>query len=116
MAVWAEIVSSQLATARRFDSEYWHPRFISLECKLARIHEEHKRRIADVAKSVECSAFYPSIAEAYGTDGVPFIRVADVKEILLDPAWLVRVPNDLVAAYPTLRTADPGDVLITKGG
>jgi len=65
--------------------------------------------------SVDASAFYPSIEPYYGDGDLPFLRVADVYNTI-DYDNCTTIPNTLIENHPTLKTANLGDIVLTKGG
>ena len=101
-------------TTVRIDSEYYKRRHIADENLICR-----NRRVflspADLGLRVDASAFYPSIKAYYGKGELPFYRVADVDGII-DAKSSVRIPTELCRRYKTIKTAQEGDILFTKGG
>ena len=57
----------------------------------------------------------PSIEPHYGKGELPFYRVADVDGII-DAESALRIPTELCRRYTTIKTAQEGDILFTKGG
>jgi type I restriction enzyme, S subunit len=64
--------------------------------------------LADLGVTVDASAFYPSIEDAYGQGDLPFLRVGDVNGFV-DLENCEVIPAELCDQYPTLaRVSPPG--------
>ncbi|MFH1833147.1 MAG: restriction endonuclease subunit S [Candidatus Levyibacteriota bacterium] len=113
MISYSIINKSQLEGASRLDAEYYQPEYLTLAQKL---RELSLPRISKLGLAVDASAFYPSIAEYYTSDGIPFVRVADVVNFQLIEDDLLFLPKKIAEQYKTLRKGKPGDIIITKGG
>jgi len=100
-------------TGLRIDAEYYDPYSVELEDKLKSIFD---KRIKSLGIKVDASAFYPSIAECYQKEGIPFVRVSDIREGFLEDKELIFLAPKTVNNLPSIRKAFPGDILITKGG
>jgi len=100
-------------TGRRIDAEYYDPYSVNLERKLKKIFY---RKLSNFGLKVDVSAFYPSIAESYQHEGIPFIRVSDVMEGFLKDEEMVFLPPEVVNKFSSIRKAHPYDIIITKGG
>lgn len=65
--------------------------------------------------NTDCSAFYPALEPYYNTGEYPFIRVGDVKDIV-NYDDCIKIPEEILPDYPTLKKVDIGDIVLTKGG
>lgn len=65
--------------------------------------------------NTDCSAFYPALEPYYNTGEYPFIRVGDVKDIV-NYDDCIKIPEEILLNYPTLKKVDIGDIVLTKGG
>lgn len=103
------------ATTFRLDAEYFQTQHLADE-KFAKTHQAGFQSFAERKIVVDASAFYPAIAAFYGTGSLPFLRVADVTGII-DYEESERIPEELAVMYGrSLKMAEPGDILLTKGG
>jgi type I restriction enzyme S subunit len=103
------------ATTFRLDAEYFQTQHLADE-QFARSHQTGFRSFAERGIVVDASAFYPAIVAFYGSGSLPFLRVADVTGVV-DYEDSERIPEELVELHDrSLKTAEPGDILLTKGG
>ena len=118
MAVKSVVNLSTIKQTWRFDAEYWHPIHIENELLISRASQRHSvKRIYDLVERITGSAFYPSIAEQYTyTEGIPFIRVADLGNFFIKDEELVKIPEKLIRNIKQIATIREGDIVIAKGG
>ena len=113
----AEVKYSEILTGAstlRFDSEYYKKEFLADE-KVLKVKSNQFEKFSHLDLGVDASAFYPSIEPYYGEGDLPFLRVADVNKTI-DYNNCVTIPTQLTSQHSTLKTASPGDILLTKGG
>lgn len=110
---------SEINLVKRMDFRFWSPRKeFSSEHTIKTISECVGR------DAITASAFYPSIVPMYIAfedtefeEYKPFIRVADVRNGLLNYEKTVYLKNDLVEKLSScIKVAHPRDIVITKGG
>lgn len=101
----------------RVDAEYYKKLYSQLEQK---IKSYLWTTLKQLNISLDCSAFYPSVAEDYNFNfiGVPFLRVNEIVDGQLNlsnnTAFL---PQELIDKYrSTIKVAYNNDILIAKGG
>lgn len=101
----------------RIDAEFYHPDFIQLEKKMASLETTTVRKERG---ELDCSAFYPSIAEYYNSEriGMPFLRVDEIQDGLLNLTRdTVFAPVEIIDENKnTIARCYPGDIIIAKGG
>jgi len=102
---------------RRIDAEFYQRKHLRLEQKLKLLGSE---RLRDSGAKLDCSAFYPSITDAYNFEGegVPFLRVNEIQNGLVKTtegtAFLPQSVLDANAS--TICRVSPFDIIIAKGG
>lgn len=113
----SEVALSGVVASGRLDAEYYSKRNTYLQAKL---DELGTKTIADYGGYLDCSAFYPSVADYYNCEGasVPFIRVNDINDgvITITDATAFLPEHVLNANRKTMAIAWPGDIVIAKGG
>jgi len=102
------------AQTLRLDSDYYKKEFLAIE-RIVKSNIDDFQQFDDLGLAVDASAFYPSIESHYGDGDLPFLRVADVNS-LIDYDNCTTIPDVLIRNHPTLKTVDPGDIVLTKGG
>ena len=102
------------ASTFRLDSEYYKKEFL-LDEKILTSKQKQFEKFHNLKLDVDASAFYPSIEPYYGEGNLPFLRVADVNKTI-DYENCTSIPVDLIEKYPTLKTVNQGDIVLTKGG
>ena len=115
---YSEVMLSEITSAGRLDAEYFSKQNIFLHAKLEAIGS---RTIADYGGYLDCSAFYPSVADYYSNDrtnNIPFIRVNEINGgmINITDATVFLPEKILKANSKTMALAYPGDIVIAKGG
>lgn len=111
-----ELLSSKLED--RFDPRYYNPKYTTVLKKLQEKAETEGftlKKLGDIV-TPKTSAFYSSIAKTYGNEGIPFIRVKDVRNFTISPTDLVRIPESVLEENSSINTLKSGDIVITKGG
>lgn len=111
--------SSDIDLIKRMDFRFWSPRKGFSSEHTVKTMEECVGRDALTA-----SAFYPSIVPMYISyedtefqDCKPFIRVADVRNGLLNYNKTVFLSAELLDNLSScIKCVNPGDIVITKGG
>lgn len=118
MAVWSVVEFLEVAKSWRFDAEYWRPVHVENERLIERAGNKYGvETVSRLSENITGSAFYPSIAEYYShTEGMPFIRVANLKGFFVDDTELIRLPPDLVEGMSQIATITEGDIVVAKGG
>lgn len=98
----------------RIDSEYFGKQFLRDEA-LFRTNPEKFTEFRKLDLIVGGSAFYPSLEPFYDCGSLPFLRVADVDKVI-DFTSCVKIPDEILPNFPTLRLVEKGDIVLTKGG
>ncbi len=102
---------------RRIDAEFYQRTHLLLEQKLKLLGSE---RLSDSGAKLDCSAFYPSITEAYNFEGegVPFLRVNEIQNGLVKTTESTAfLPQSVLDAnQSTICRVSPFDIIIAKGG
>ncbi len=113
----SEVMLSVILSSGRLDSEYYskHNRYLQ-----KKLDEIGTRTIAECGGYLDCSAFYPSVADYYNSAdaNVPFIRVNDINDgvITITDATVFLPEKVLADNRKTMAIAWPGDIVIAKGG
>ena len=112
-----EVMLNVMLSSGRLDSEYYSKKNIFLQNKL---NEIGAKTIADYGGRLDCSAFYPSVAEYYSNNrnNIPFLRVNEINNGLINITdATVFLPMEILQDNTkTIALAYPGDILIAKGG
>lgn len=98
----------------RYDSEYYFKEYTRIE-NLIKAKNKRFTKFSNFDIFVDSSAFYPSIEPLYGEGSYPFIRVGDVKQFV-NYKTCVRLPEEKLVDFPTLKHVKKGDIVLTKGG
>lgn len=115
MATNSVIGVAELEGQRRIDAEYYQPAYLEMA---ARLDATRALSLVEIGAVLDCSAFYPAVAPLYGKEGVPFLRIEDLRDAV------VRIDSDsvflpewvLAENKATITDCRPGDILIAKGG
>lgn len=91
MITYPIIQKSQLEGAHRLDAEYYQPEYLELESFL---HKLKTDSILDLTKFVKKGVFDLS-PENYLPEGIPFVRVQNIKNGFLDDQNLVFISQDV---------------------
>lgn len=115
---WSIVNLAKVKALWRYDAEYWDPRHIVNEQIIAKtVGRCSVKKLRGLVKKVMGSAFYPSIADQYSeTEGIPFIRVADLGDFFVRRDGLVCIPETTARDLRQIVLANEGDILIAKGG
>ncbi len=113
MAKISYIKYVDILEARRYDAEYFKPEYLSLVKKSS--NKKRFKEFRDLNLTVDASAFYPSIEPLYNTGNLPFLRVANVDK-QIDYNSAVTIPEEILNDFKTIKKANYGDIVITKGG
>ena len=112
------VLSNDINMTKRLDFNFWQPNKVSFSnsVELKTLEEWYSGE-----KFLATSAFYPSITPYYlekkDGKGIPFIRVADTRKLLLDYDSTVFLEKDILGPLKkSIARVFPGDILITKGG
>src|SRR5260221_3537965 len=98
----------------RIDSDYFIPEYLEIE----RYIESRPDQFTNLLKlhlKIDASAFYPSLEPYYGAGNLPFLRVSDTNKFI-DYEKAIKIPEEILSKFPTLKLVNKGDVLVTKGG
>jgi hypothetical protein len=99
----------------RFDPAYFSPLVLETEQWLEGFDRNELRKLHSIAEPI-ASAFYEGIADRYAADGVPLIRVNDVRNGALQLSEAAFLADDLARGTPGLRTIEHPAILVSKGG
>jgi len=113
-----ETTKRSIDIAKRLDVNFWAPQ----KNKVASGIQSNSLRNIVGSGSLWASAFYPSITPFYQTldnseDTLPFIRVKDVRKMMLDFSETVFINSEILDKFSAnIKRVRPRDILITKGG
>jgi len=109
MAIFSLIELNNLEGANRIDAEYYQPFYIDVKNKLL------KKKTTTIAE--ETSRFKKGIfdikAECYSDTGVPFVRISNLKNMIIDENDLIYIPieEDKKNKMTHLKK---GDIILSK--
>jgi restriction endonuclease S subunit len=111
MAVWSAVKASELKQAGRLDAEYFHPKYLANERRLAKAGPNCRSLASLLAGRVINGWDFRDFSE----EGIPYVRVGDVVcgEIRYRDAERVDIPRALIRKDVSLN---PGDILFTRKG
>ena len=111
MAVWSQILTSDLVGAIRFDAEFWQPDYLKKEKAIRSIqHIGLGALVSNFKKGI----FY-ILAREYADQGIPFYRSSNVGAILpKDDGLTFITPAKHKVEYKTALEA--GDLMMVKTG
>lgn len=117
MITYSIIQKSQIEGALRIDADYYQPEYLKLQ---QQIKNMSSMSIQEAHGLLDCSAFYPSITESYSTnrEKVPFLRVNEIQNGFVKITDnTVFLPQNILDKYKAnIAAAEPGDIIIAKGG
>jgi len=101
---------SEVVGYNRADADYYQIPFKILEKHLKTIKTKPLRQIADLIKGIEVGS------KAYSDDGIPFLRVSNIKEMGISLGNSDKYIGDHI--YTSLKAYQPqvGELLLTKDG
>jgi restriction endonuclease S subunit len=116
MAIISETFFQKLSD--RLDAEYFQPEFVDIEETFSRLSLDPRISIKPLEEVSEIrgSAFYGSIKFDYADKGVPFIRVADIKELSIDKHDLAYLPKDFGKFQKQIAEIHNGWIVLSKSG
>lgn len=99
-------LSQSFLGSGRLDAEYYQPKYDYLECQLSQLPTMRLSEVVDMQKSIEPGS------EAYGAEGVPFVRVADLSK------FGINTPSICLDAttYGTAPRPQKDTILLSKDG
>jgi type I restriction enzyme, S subunit len=102
----------------RFDPKFYDPIRSQFLKKLEKQSKESDCDLYDLNDLVDfkISAFYESIVQKYSDEGIPFIKVMDVKKLTIGTLNVTHLPNDFKNKKGKITRLKSGDVVISKGG
>lgn len=114
MAVWTQMPLEHVFDQGRWDAEYFQPAYLAIATKL---ESSENPRLGSLAH-LTCSAFYPSATDYYQETGIPFVRCVDVNNypLIRSGQPFERLPEEFVRLHKSIRTAQSGDIVISKVG
>ena len=102
------------ALSDRFDAKYYDPEFLALMEKAMQHKNSRIKSLGDISRKIK-KGIFDIRADEYTDEGVPFIRVSDVKTLSLnirDMAYITAMRSRKAHA----TELKPSDLVITKGG
>lgn len=98
--------SASFATCGRLDAEYYQPKYDYLDSQLAQLLTKHLGELVEMRKSIEPGS------DAYQTEGIPFVRVADLNK------FGIETPSVCLdrATYATAPRPQKDTILLSKDG
>jgi restriction endonuclease S subunit len=102
----------------RLDAEYFRPEFLEVEKALTELSASSHISVKPLAEIAEIrgSAFYGSIRFSYAEMGIPFIRVADIKELSVDKHDLAYLPETFDKYKKQIAEIHKGWIVLSKSG
>lgn len=101
----------------RFDAEYYQPEYLEIERLINKIKKNKLfdvKSLKDITLDIRKGIFY-ILASEYVEEGIPFIRVSNLKHPLLDDSELVYISEE--RNKENIKTClSPGDLAISKSG
>ncbi len=98
----------------RFDPYFYKPTFKLLYKSLKGFKDIEVKKLGEISKRIKKGIFY-ILAEEYTSDGVPFIRVSNLKAGTITNENLVYITEDKNKKHRNTEF-HPGDILISKTG
>lgn len=86
MAVWSIVEISQLFGAMRMDAEFYHPKYKEAHAIVSRF--PRKAKLGDIATKFS-KGIFDIKAEEYVSEGVPFVRISNLKDGIVNEERLV---------------------------
>ena len=108
----SKIESSELED--RFDAKYYDPRFIEIVKKAKKNRLIEVKLLRKMSTRVKKGIFEIRASE-YKKEGIPFIRVTNVKTLNLNTRGIARISAER-STKNSQTELRPGDIVITKGG
>ncbi|MBU1147357.1 MAG: hypothetical protein KKD11_03305 [Candidatus Omnitrophica bacterium] len=97
----------------RFDAEYFHPTALLYE---DRINKLNSKTIEDYGCQVVSGPFGSSLkSEAYLDSGIPFIRISDLRDFIIDNSELIYISKEDHRRLSSSRLSI-GDLVLSKVG
>ncbi|MHA1304114.1 MAG: restriction endonuclease subunit S [Candidatus Heimdallarchaeaceae archaeon] len=109
----SEIKYDQYEEAKRLDAEYYLPEYIEVENLLKNLRLK-LTLLEEVTNFIKKGIFY-ILAEEYKKEGIPFIRVSNIRPILLDYRGLVFISEEKNKKEKKTSLI-AGDIVISKSG
>ena len=99
-------LSTSFFTSGRLDAEYYQPKYDYLDSQLSLLPTQRLGEIVEIRKSIEPGS------EAYQTEGIPFVRVADLDK------FGIEMPSVCLdrAIYATAPRPQKDTILLSKDG
>lgn len=101
----------------RFDADYYRPEYLEIDHIISQIKNAKLfavKTLKEVSISIRKGIFY-ILASEYREKGIPFLRVCNLKDPLLDESDLVYISED--RNKENIKTSlGPGDLAISKSG
>ena len=98
----------------RLDAEYYHPESIRYEQKI--VNTLHGQSVKEYGCTVVSGPFGSSLkSEAYLNSGIPFIRISDLRDLLISDDNLVYISKDDNNRLSSSKLK-VGDIVLSKVG
>jgi type I restriction enzyme, S subunit len=98
----------------RLDAEYYHPKALEYEDKIVNVF--HGESIKNLNCSVVSGPFGSSLkSEAYLNDGVPFVRISNLRDFLISKKNLIYISEKDNARLSSSQL-NVGDIVLSKVG
>ena len=109
--VFSIIQKSQLEGAKRLDAEYYQPEYLNIEAVLNNSIVEKIVELTDFVKK----GIFDLSPNNYSQQGIPFVRVQNIKNGFLDEANLSFIPEDIHDKEKKTELR-PFDIVMSKVG
>jgi len=108
MAVYSFIQKSQLEGALRLDAEYYQPEYLEI---ISKIKSQKSKFLGDLVSNIING---DEIREYVNDDGLPYLRVSDIKEFFIDLSSVVYISKDSKIKQ-NIKLIE-GDILLSRSG
>ncbi|MCW4049134.1 MAG: restriction endonuclease subunit S [Candidatus Bathyarchaeota archaeon] len=102
-------------TSKRFDAEYYHPKYKETLKKVEEVAERNSWEINNIRDISEPLRYGTSEKLNYLNQGIPFLRTTDVQVFDFDPDSLCYI-SEQDAESLTYAKIDEGDLVISRSG
>ena len=109
MATFSVIKRSALEGSLRIDAQYYQEKYISNRNRISRFKCV---RLGDIS-SVFRKGIFDIKASSYTDDGIPFVRIINLKDGLIDDSEIVHIPVD-IHLKESKTALTKGDIILSK--
>lgn len=107
--------SSEVSSSHRFDAEYFQPKFERFFNKISEISRRQSWKLITIGSASDPLRYGTSEKLAYLDDGVPFLRITDIKNFSFDQESIRYISKEEASGMKS-ETVQQGDLLISRSG